>query len=394
MIDCDEDILIYCLLKHYVANQDLGSIGMNTPWTWLDACLYIDERNNRIPILSEYQRDAGKKAISYYAAAYITKNIQKEQVVSILKKKLPYESVPATTNDLMYEEENCSNNLLKLIETKFNEDACARIEDLGHFVELFRYPHNISYSDETKQCIYDKILGGDFNDEEIAYFLCSDRHSNNCAERLEVLRYIIAKRKPNESPFYDFMIFMACREMSLIHIALSEDSNLEEQFCRGLLDKLDKKSYAYNKIAIDEKEIEKGKRASLTSFIIMMQKGYMPYYSSSRIDDISKNIDKVVKIIADVQQLNPDNILNDQRLLVTAMNDVVLRLCDTVETPAEVNSLERLVGVIKQYWKSHLKEGHIIYNRVDEGLRYAKRRVSIFQNIRKYVNEHKLFSSF
>ena len=66
-----------------------------------------------------------------------------------------------------------------------------------------------------------------------------------------------------------------------------------------------------------------------------------------------------------------------------------------VETPAEVNSLERLVGVIKQYWKSHLKEGYIIYERVDDGLlKYVKRRVDTFQDIKKYICKHKLFSSF
>lgn len=92
MIDCDKNILAYCLLKHYFANQDLYSIGINTPQTWLDANLYIDEINRKTPILSEYQRDAGGKAVGYYMAAYITKNIKAKQIASILKERVHYKT--------------------------------------------------------------------------------------------------------------------------------------------------------------------------------------------------------------------------------------------------------------------------------------------------------------
>ncbi|MBQ3353138.1 hypothetical protein IJG89_02225 [Candidatus Saccharibacteria bacterium] len=392
MIDCNKNILTYCLLKHYAANQDLHSIGMNSPRAWLDARLYIDEKNNQIPILSKYQRDAGEKAVGYYAAAYIAKNIQVGQVASTLKEKLFYESAPMTLTDLIAEEENCKNNLLKLVEKVFNENICVQIKDLKQFTEFFKYPHNISYSDEARQFIYDKILKDDFTDEEIAYFLCSDRHNDNYAERFEVLRHIIIERKPSESAFYNFMISMACREMSLIHIALSEDKDLEEWFHQELLGKLDKKSYAFNEIAIDEREIEKGKRASLTGFIVTAYQSHIPYFSSSRIDEISENIDGVVRTVKDIQfgpNIPIDNLqTSDEAYLVTAVNEIFLMLCDMTETSTEVDSLEKLAETIKQYWKPRIKEGYIVYTRVDEGLKYAKRRTDSFQHIREYIRKH------
>ena len=50
--------------------------------------------------------------------------------------------------------------------------------------------------------------------------------------------------------------------------------------------------------------------------------------------------------------------------------------------------LEKLAETIKQYWKPRIKEGYIVYTRVDEGLKYAKRRTDSFQHIREYIRKH------
>lgn len=82
--------------------------------------------------------------------------------------------------DLIDEEENFKNNLLELVGEAFNKDIQVQIEDLERFTELFAHPCNISYSDEAKQLIYDKILKNDFIDDvvkTVEKYDCLDRVS-------------------------------------------------------------------------------------------------------------------------------------------------------------------------------------------------------------------------
>lgn len=71
--------------------------------------------------------------------------------------------------------------------------------------------------------------------------------------------------------------------------------------------------------------------------------------------------------------------------LITAVNDIFLILCDAAETLAEADGLAKLSETIKQYWKSYDEENNILYYRIDERLKYARRRVDSFQRIREYI---------
>lgn len=398
MLGCNEDIFSYCLLKHYIAGQDLCSLDVHTPWTWLAASLYIDERNYQIPILNKAQRREGKNAVGYYAAVYATKKVEKQQLSEIIKKENPYTSIPPTICDLKITKE-CTfhDEISHLIEDAFNQKVQVQAEDISHFVKLFDYPKAMSYSKKAKQIIYDKIKKDDFSNEEIAYFLCSNRDVRDYVERFQILRHIILDKTPDDSQNNLFVMEMAYRELSRIYNAIYEDSLLRKWFQKEFLDKLDKTSRAFEIIAINEKEVEKDNKCNLKDFITNLIDWYTPYFTQARINEMANNIDDIFKIVGEIifdntqcESLSTD----DKGILVSKVNDLFLMLCDAADKVEEVRALSVLLSAIKKYaepfYKKDNKDNNFIFwYRVDGGLKYAQRRAKAIErekgNLLKYA---------
>ena len=384
-------------------HQDLHSVGLNTPWTWLAASLYIDEENYLTPILSENQRKAGKEAVGYYAAAYAIEILGEQKLAELFNNSFLVRgdgSSVSFKNDLI--PEFFESNVVELAQDAFNQEMQIHPDDTRHFTTLFDCLKKISYTKEAKQIIYSKILKDEFTDEEIAYFLCSNRDICDYVERFQILKHIILDRVSDGSRNNFFAMEMACQEMGRIYNAIYRNGTLRQWFQKELLDKLNKSSRAFEIIAIDEKEIEKDDERSLKDFVTKLLNEHIPYFSQARINEIANNIDGVFKIVGEIIFNNTQHkslSTVDKGILVSKVNDLFLMLCDGVETIGEAKALSILLNAIKDYAESFYENdkgdgGYIIWYRIDNGLKYAQRRAKAIErertNLLTYANDKNL----